>query len=85
MIVVATKLSIAINSNPLNAPPASIPPWSAGYPNRLDEALLVAGWYVDLTALTLVLAHAGRGLRGASGGMIIVAYALFVAHLLIST
>ena len=39
------------------------------------SGLLVAGWYVGLTALTLVLAYAGHGLRRPAGGLIIVAYA----------
>ena len=34
--------------------------------------------YVGLTALTLVLAYSGHGLRRRSGGVIIAAYALFV-------
>jgi hypothetical protein len=59
-------------------------------PERRDEAiskpsatgLLVAGWCVGLTGLTLVLANVGRGLRRSSRGLIIAAYALFVMVLL---
>lgn len=45
----------------------------------------MAGWYLGLTALTLVLAYSGHGLRRISGGLIIAAYALFVILLLVTS
>jgi hypothetical protein len=46
------------------------------------SGLLVAGWYVGLTALTLTLAYLDRGLRRAAGWLIIAAYLAFVGLLL---
>jgi cation:H+ antiporter len=82
----AAALSTALNSNSLNVTAGLlIPAAIIGLAKPSGSGLLVAGWYVGLTALTLVLAYAGHGLRRASGGLIIAAYALFVALLLITT
>lgn len=82
----AATLSTALNSNSLNvAAGLLIPAIVLGLAKSSATGLLVAGWYVGLTGLTLVLAYAGRGLRRSSGGMIIAAYVLFVVVLLASS
>ena len=82
----AATLSTALNSNSLNVTAGLlIPATVIGLASPSGSGLLVAGWYVGLTALTLVLAYAGHGLRRAGGGLIIAAYALFVVVLLAVT
>ena len=79
----AATLSTALNSNSLNVTAGLlIPATVIGLAKPSTSGLLVAAWYVGLTALTLALAYAGHGLRCASGGVIIAAYALFVVLLL---
>ena len=79
----AATLSTALNSNSLNvAAGLLIPATIIGLAKPSGSGLLVAGWYVGLTALSLVLCYSGHGLRRTSGGLIIAAYALFVALLL---
>ena len=79
----AATLSTALNSNSLNVTAGLlIPATVIGLAKPSASGLLVAGWYLGLTALTLVLAFAGRGLRRTSGGVIVAAYALFVVLLL---
>jgi cation:H+ antiporter len=81
----AATLSTALNSNSLNVTAGLlIPATVVGLAKPSGSGLLVAGWYVGLTALTLVLAYFGRGLRRSSGGLIIGAYALFVILLLVT-
>lgn len=82
----AATLSTALNSNSLNVTAGLlIPATVIGLAQPSGSGLLVAGWYVGLTALMLVLAYAGQGLRRAAGGLIIAAYALFVIVLLAIT
>lgn len=79
----AATLSVALNSNSLNVTAGLlIPATVIGLAEPSGSGLLVAGWYVGLTAVTLMLAYVGHGLRRASGGLIIAAYALFVVVLL---
>ena len=79
----AATLSTALNSNSLNVTAGLlIPAVVIGLAQPSGPSLLVAGWYVGLTALTLVLAYAGHGLRRASGCLIIAAYVVFVLALL---
>ena len=79
----AATLSTALNSNSLNVTAGLlIPAIVLGLSKPSATGLLVAGWYVGLTGLTLVLAYVGRGLRRSSGGMSIMAYLLFVVVLL---
>jgi cation:H+ antiporter len=79
----AATLSTALNSNSLNVTAGLlIPATVVGLAQATGPGLLVAGWYVGLTALMLVLAYAGHGLRRAAGGLIIAAYVLFVVVLL---
>src|ERR1019366_3043515 len=80
----AATLSTALNSNSLNVGAGLlIPATVLGLAKPSASGLLVAGWYVGLTALALVLAYSGHGFRRATGGMIIAAYALFVVVLLV--
>jgi Ca2+/Na+ antiporter len=79
----AATLSTALNSNSLNVTAGLlIPAIVLGLAKPSASGLLVAGWYVGVTGLTLVLAYGGRGLRRSSGGLIIAAYFLFVVVLL---
>jgi cation:H+ antiporter len=80
----AATLSTALNSNSLNVCAGLlIPATVLGLARPSASGLLVAGWYLGLTAFTLVFAYAGHGLRRATGGLIIAAYALFVVVLLV--
>ena len=82
----AAALSTALNSNSLNvAVGLLLPAVVIGLAKPSTSGVLVAGWYVGLTALTLVLAYAGRGLGRVSGGVIIAAYLAFVVALLATT
>jgi cation:H+ antiporter len=82
----AAALSTALNSNAINvAIGLLIPAAVVGLAQPSASGLLVAGWYVGLTALTLALAYAGRGLGRRAGWLIIAAYGLFVAILLAIT
>lgn len=79
----AAALSTALNSNTINvAAGLVIPAAFIGLAKPSGSGLLVAGWYVGLTVLTLVLAYLGRGLRRWSGSLIIAAYAVFVVVVL---
>ncbi len=82
----AATLSIALNSNALNVTAGLLLPGilvGLGAPSR--QATLVAGCYLGLTAVTLVCAYAGRGLRRAHGALIICGYLAFVAAVLIAS
>jgi cation:H+ antiporter len=79
----AATLSTALNSNSLNVTVGLlIPATLIGLAQPSGSGLLVAGWYVGLTALTLALAFSGRGLGRGSGWVVIAAYVLFVSLLL---
>ena len=79
----AAALSTALNSNSLNVMAGLlVPAVVIGLAKPSGSGLLVVGWYMGLTALTLVLAYAGQGLRRAAGGLIIAAYIAFVLALL---
>ena len=82
----AATLSTALNSNSLNvAAGLLLPAAIVGLARPSGSGLLVAGWYVGLTALTLMLSYSGQGLRRTSGALIIAAYGLFVVLLLVVT
>jgi cation:H+ antiporter len=80
----AATLSIALNSNAINVTAGLLLPGvlvGLGAPS--GQGTLVAGSYLGLTALTLVCAYSGRGLRRAHGALIIGGYLAFVAAVLI--
>lgn len=82
----AAMLSTALNSNSLNVIAGLlVPAMFLGVAARSGPSSLVAAWYVGLTLLTLVLAYAQRGLRRASGPLIVAGYVAFVAVLLAIT
>ncbi len=82
----AATLSTALNSNSLNvAAGLLIPAAILGLAEPSGSGILVASWYLGLTALTLMLAYCGHGLRRVSGGLIIALYVLFVVVLLATT
>ena len=75
----AAALSTALNSNSINvAAGLLIPAAFIGLAKPSGSGLLIAGCYAGLTALMLVLAYIGRGLRRSSGWLIIVVYVVFV-------
>ncbi len=82
----AATLSIALNSNALNVTVGLLlPGMLVGLGTPSGQGILVAGWYLGLTAVTLAFAYAGRGLRRAHGVLIIGGYLAFVAAVLIVT
>jgi len=81
----AAALSTALNSNAINVTAGLLLPATiVGLSKPSASGLLVAGWYLGLTAVTLLLAYAFRGLHRSSGWTIIALYALFIAALLVT-
>jgi Ca2+/Na+ antiporter len=82
----AAALSTAFTSNTLNVTVGLLVPtlfFQLARPS--GQSLLIAGWYVGLTALTLALAYAGRGLGRWAGWAIIAGYAAFVVAVFIAS
>ncbi len=80
----AATLSIALNSNALNVTVGLLfPGILVGLGAPSGQGALVAGWYLGLTAITLVCAYTGRGLRRTHGALIIGGYLAFVAAVII--
>jgi cation:H+ antiporter len=74
----SATLSTAMNSNALNVVAGLLlPACVAGIGAASGDATLIAGWYVGLSAFALAAAHRGRGLRRASGALIVCAYLVF--------
>ena len=79
----AAAFSTALNSNTLNVIAGLVLPATIlGLARPSGQTAFVAGSYLGLTALTLVLAYFDRGLRRGAGWLIVVCYATFVATLL---
>jgi cation:H+ antiporter len=79
----AAAFSTALNSNSLNvAAGLLMPAVIIGLARPSASGMLVASWYVGLTALTLWFAYMGRGLGRVAGAAIITAYVAFVVVLL---
>ena len=79
----AAALSTAFTSNTLNVTAGLlIPTVFVGLARPSGQDLLVAGWYVGLTALTVTLAYADRGLRRWAGWVLIAGYLAFVVAVL---
>jgi cation:H+ antiporter len=82
----AAALSTAFNSNAINVTAGLlIPATIVGLSNPSASGVLVAASYVGLTAVTVGLAYAYRGLPRAAGWVIIGLYAAFVVALLATT
>jgi cation:H+ antiporter len=79
----AAALSTALNSNAINVTAGLLLPATiVGLSRSSAPGVLVAASYVGLTAVTVGLAYAYRGLPRAAGWFIIALYAIFVATLL---
>jgi cation:H+ antiporter len=79
----AAAFSTALNSNTINVVGGLlIPAAFIGLSRPSGSALLISAWYLGLTVVVIVLAHADNGLRRPSGWLIITAYAVFVVTLL---
>ena len=73
-------LSTALNSNALNVTLGLLLPGAiVGLGGRSGQGVLIAAWYLALTAWTLASAYAGRGLGRLSGALIVLGYVAFVA------
>jgi len=73
----SATLSEAFNSNALNVQAGLLIPAVVIGSHRLGAALPTAIWYGLLTAATIALALAGRGINRRSGSLIIAAYLVF--------
>jgi hypothetical protein len=81
----AAALSTALNSNAPNVTIGLLLPAAViglGHPG--DQATLIAAWYAGLTAVALAFAYRDRGIRRATGILVIAAYLLFARSLLAS-
>jgi cation:H+ antiporter len=75
----SATLSEALNSNALNAMVGlMIPAFILNIGRQSAGGLMAACWYAGLTALTLGLAYAARGLGRRAGVLIIAVYLVFV-------
>jgi cation:H+ antiporter len=75
----AAALSTALNSNNINVfIGLLIPAAVVGLGGRSGDIVLLAGWFLGLTLLTLTLAYLSGGLRRATGVVILMAYGVFV-------
>ena len=82
----AATLSIALNSNALNVTIGLLLPATlVGLGAPSGQGTLVAAWYLGLTAVTLICAYTGRGLRRTHGALIIAGYLAFVTAVLLTT
>ena len=82
----AAALSTALNSNTLNVLAGLLlPAVFIGLARPSGGGFLITGWYVGITALTLALAYADRGLRRWAGWLIVASYGAFVALVLASS
>ncbi|HLG91681.1 MAG TPA: hypothetical protein VKY15_01730 [Acidimicrobiales bacterium] len=78
----AATLSEAMNSNTVNTLAGLLVPGAlAGVAGPLPHAWLLGGWYAGMTAATLALVAAGRGLGRLGASAVVVAYLAFVAQL----
>ena len=73
----SATLSEAFNSNTLNVLAGLLIPAVIITSPGLGGALRIAIWYGVLTAATIALALAGRGINRRSGALIIAAYLVF--------
>ncbi len=80
----AATLSTALNSNTLNiALGLLLPAAVVGLGKAAGETTLIAAWYIGLTAVTLGFAYRDRGIRRATGLLVIAAYVVFAGSVLV--
>ena len=80
----AATLSTALNSNTLNiALGLLLPAAVVGLGKAAGETTIIAAWYIGLTAVTLGFAYRDRGLRRATGLLVIAAYVVFAGSVLV--
>jgi cation:H+ antiporter len=79
----AATLSEALNSNALNVLAGLLIPAVVIGSHHLGGALPTAIWYGLLTAATIALALAGRGINRRSGALIIAAYLVFAVTVIL--
>ena len=80
----AATLSTALNSNTLNAAIGLLVPAAiVGLGPPTAEATLVTAWYVGLTVVALAFAYRDRGVTRRVGVLIIGAYAIFAASVIV--
>jgi Ca2+/Na+ antiporter len=78
----AATLSTALNSNALNVVIGLMLSGTIlGLGSPSGQAVLVAGWYLGLTALALALAYRTSGLGRRQGILVVLSYLLFVGVL----
>ncbi|MGH2465387.1 MAG: sodium:calcium antiporter [Candidatus Limnocylindrales bacterium] len=77
----AAVLSTAFNSNAINVIVGFLVPAAILGLATSSDALLVAGSYLGLTVIAVVLAFRARGLDRRSGSVVIAAYVLFLVAL----
>lgn len=80
----AATLSEALNSNTLNVLAGLLIPAAIIASPGLGGGLRIATWYAVLTAVTLALAFAGRGVNRRSGALIIAAYLAFTVTIAVN-
>jgi cation:H+ antiporter len=81
----AATLSTALNSNALNVTVGLVAPAVvAGLGRSTGSTMLVAAWYLGLTALALAAAFTGRGLNRGRGLVIVCAYLAFVTAVIVT-
>jgi cation:H+ antiporter len=81
----AATLSTALNSNALNVVLGLLLPATlTGFAAASAQAGLVTGWYLTLTAVSIMLAARFRGLGRRAGSLIIGGYAVFAVSVLAS-
>lgn len=81
----AAAMSTAFNSNALNVVAGLLVPGAVlGMGTRSPGELLVAGWYLGLTAVVVVLAVRHTGLHRSGGWVVVLAYLVFLAALVSS-
>lgn len=80
----AATLSTALNSNTLNiALGLLLPATVIGLGRPTGQTTLIAAWYIGLTAVLLAFAWRDRGIRRATGLLVIAAYAVFTGSVLV--
>ncbi|HEY6313390.1 MAG TPA: hypothetical protein VIY52_21645 [Streptosporangiaceae bacterium] len=79
----AATLSTALNSNTINVTAGLLVPAALlGLGRPSGQTILAAVWYIGLTGAVLAFAYRDRGIRRATGILVIAAYLIFAASVL---